>query len=331
MLQLQNHTRFAADLGLLPNEAGIDTLYLIVKASFNIAGPNFTLADEQTPPQAADVYWTEPGKSSIKYASDLHIGKPATDIVMLGHACAPDQREVTQLDVGLTVGQVSKTVRVFGDRQWQDGRMTSPTVFKTMPLVYERAYGGVQITNGQLTSAETRNPVGRGFAGTRKPEEMNGVPLPNLEDPKQLIRDIQDQPTPAAFGFCAPNWQPRASFAGTYDDAWQKTRAPYLPADFDKRFFNMAHPDLVYPGYLEGGEPVTITHMHPDGVLQFDLPRVHLIARVGVARRVEQPGFHLETLVLEPNLKKLSLVWRAALACDKKALKIGDVQIGVIR
>lgn len=330
MLQLHNSTRFSANMMLFPNEAAIDTLYVVVKATFNV-GKDFTLADEQTPSTAADVYWTEAGKSSIKYASDMHIGKPATDIVMLGHACVPDHKEATQLDVNLSVGQVNKTVHVFGDRQWKDGKMTHPAPFKTMAMVYEKAYGGVHMANGQLVRSETRNPVGRGFAGSRKAEEMNGVPLPNLEDPRQLIRDHGDQPAPACFGFCAPNWQPRVDFAGTYDDAWQKTRAPYLPVDFDKRFLNMAHPDLVYPGYLQGGEPVTITHMHPDGVLKFDLPRVNLIARIRVADRVEQPEFLLETLILEPNLRKLSMVWRAAMPCDKQALKVSEVRIGLSR
>lgn len=330
MLQLHNSTRFAASMALFPNEAAIDTLYIMVKATFNV-GKGLTLADVQIPPTPADVYWTEPGKSSIKYASDLHTGKPATDIIMLGHACVPEKKEATQFDVSLTVGQVHKTVRVFGDRQWQDGKITRPAPFRTMAMVYEKAYGGVHFANGQIADAETRNPVGRGFAGTRKPEEMNGVPLPNLEDPKQLIRDITDQPTPAVFGFCAPNWQPRASFAGTYDDAWQKTRAPYLPVDFNSRFLNMASPDLIFPGYLQGGEPVVINHMHPAGEVKFDVPQVGLIARVKVAEHEEIPEFRLETLILEPNQLQFSMVWRAAMHCDKKMLKISEIKIGTTR
>lgn len=330
MLQLHNSTRFAASMALFPNEDAIDTLYVMVKATFNV-GKGLTLADEQTPPMAADVYWTEPGKSSIKYASDIHTGKPATDIIMLGHACVPEKKEATQLDVSLTVGQLHKAVRVFGDRQWQDGKITRPTPFRTMAMVYEKAYGGVHFANGQLADVDARNPVGRGFAGTRKPEEMNGVPLPNLEDPKQLIRDIADQPAPAAFGFCAPNWQPRASFAGTYDDTWRKTRAPYLPADFNSRFLNMANPDLIFPSYLQGGEPVTIAHMHPAGTVKFDVPQVGLITRVKVAEHEETAEFRLETLILEPNQLTFSMVWRAAIPCDKKMLKISEIKIGTTR
>lgn len=330
MLQLNNTTRFGADFGWFPNEEGIDTLYVMVRATFNIT-KELTLADEQPEPMATDVYWTEPGKSSLKYSSDMHIGKPTTDIIMLGHACAPEKKEVQELDVSLSVGERSKTVRVFGDRQWKDGRMTAPTPFKTMPLVYEKAFGGVHIVDGKVDSAEERNPVGRGFAGKRKSEEMNGVPLPNLEDPGQLIRTPTDKPNPACFGFSAPNWMPRASYAGTYDDVWRKTRAPYLPEDFNKRFLNMAHPDLIYPSFLQGGEPVLITGMHPGGVLQFDVPKVSLAASITMGNTVERPDFNLETLLLEPNHMKLGMVWRAAVECDKSILKRSEIKIALSR
>lgn len=330
MLQLHNNTPFAASMALFPNEEAIDTLYIIVKASFDIRA-NLVLTEEQTPPVATDVYWTEPGKSSIKHTSDYHIGKPATDIIMLGHACVPNKMETTQLDVHLSVGQVSKTVRVFGDRQWRDGRITAPLTFSTMPLVYEKAYGGIQIIDGQLADTEYRNPVGRGFAGQRRPEQMDGVPLPNLEDPAQLISSPDDKPAPACFAACAPNWQPRVSYAGTYDEEWQTTRAPYLPQDFDRRFLNMAHPDLIYPGYLQGGEPVCITHMHPGGELKFDVPRVQLLTRVKIEEREYTPVFNLESLILEPNQLRMSLVWRAGVQCDKQALKISDIHIALLR
>ena len=330
MLQLHNNTRFATGMALFPNEDAIDTLYVIVKATFNI-GAELTLADEQAPPVESDVYWTEPGKSSLKYASDMHTGKPAADIVMLGHACVPEKKEATQLDVNLTVGRVSKTVRVFGDRQWQDGKITKPAPFRTMPMVYEKAYGGVHIANGEVAGTETRNPVGRGYAGTRKSGDMNGVPLPNLEDPRQLIREPGDQPAPACFGFCAPHWQPRVAHAGTYDDIWRKTRAPYLPKDFDKRFLNMAHPDLIFPGALLGGEPVSIGHMHPAGALKFEVPSLRLVTRVKLAGREEVPEPQLETLIIEPNLLRFSMVWRAALPCDKQLLKVSEVKIATSR
>jgi len=76
---------------------------------------------------------------------------------------------------------------------------------------------------------------------------------------------------------------------------------------------------------------VQITGMHPRGTLQFDVPQVGLATHITMAGKVQQPDFDLETLILDPNQLKLSMVWRAALPCDKKALKISEVKIGLSR
>ncbi len=326
MLQLHNNTPFAADTALFPNEEGVDTLYIIVKATFNI-GEQWTLIDKQPPPTEADKYWAEPETSSIKYATDYHTGKPGSDIIVLGHAFAPDAKEVHQMDVSLTVGQVHKTIRVFGDRQWQNGCISSPQPFKTIAMIYENAYGGMHIVDGKVIATEARNPVGCGFSGQRKTEEMNGMPLPNLEDPDDLIHDLKQRPVPACFAASAPHWSPRSGFVGTYDEAWKTRRIPYVPTDFDRRFFNMAHADLIYPGFLQGGEPVEITNMHPRGRLKFTVPIVKLRSDVTVAGNSLRPEFNLETLTIEPNQLKLSMVWKAAMPCNKTALKISDVTV----
>ncbi len=330
MLQLKNNTPFAADMALFPNEQGIDTLYIIVKASFKI-GSKWTLSDEQISPVKADEYWGEPNDSSIKYASDFHIGKPVTDIIMLGSAFSPNAEPVKQLDVSLEVGEVHKTIRVFGNRVWQNGAISEAEPFQNMPIVYENAFGGSHINNDGEHLLETKNPVGRGFAGKRSINEMNDIALPNLEDPAMLIKQYTDQPEPACFAISSPSWKPRTNYVGTYDEAWQTQRAPYLPLDFDKRFFNMAHSNLIYPGYLTGGEAVHITNMHAGGDMQFNLPRVNLVSRVDINNKHEHPPFNLETLLLEPNQLQLSLIWRAALPCDKRALKIKDVNISLSR
>lgn len=331
MLQLKNNTPFVAQLALFPNQQGIDTLYIIVKATFNI-GQQWTLADEQKPPQGEDEYWSDdPLTSSIKNASDMHIGKPATDIILTGQAWAPEGREVRQMDVDLSVGQVNKTIRVFGDRHWKNGAISSAKPFSAMPLVYEKAFGGIHEHDGNIVAGEARNPVGCGFTGKRKAKQMNGLPVPNLEDPRQLLQQAGDIVTPACFGFVSPSWQPRLSFAGTYDENWHITQAPYLPKDFDMRFFNMSHPDLVYPGYLVGGEKVHISGVHPKGPLQFNLPVVALTANVALKSRTEQPAFNLETLLIEPDQLQLSMTLRAALPCDKETLKIREVAINLSR
>ena len=50
----------------------------------------------------------------------------------------------------------------------------------------------------------------------------------------------KDRPAPACLAPIAEAWEPRRSFAGTYDAAWQQGRAPYLPTDLDPRFLASA-------------------------------------------------------------------------------------------
>ena len=334
MLQLQNSTPFAAQIAVLPDVRGIDTLYVMVKATFAL-GARLEVADPQPPVLLADEYWGEPGTSSLKYASDVHLTKLSTDLVLVGQAYAPGRKPVAQLDVSLAVGKKKKVVRVFGDREWRPGFLffpaakTKPEPFKTMPLVYERAFGGLHEIEGKKPEVlfEPRNPVGSGFAGKRRGGKLKGLALPNLEDPADFVRSPKSAPAPAGFGFVAPAWEPRRSFAGTYDDAWIKQRAPYLPRDFNPRFFNTAHPDLVCDGYLTGGERVEAVNVTPSAVLSFRLPVCELRATVRVAGREEKPALNMETVLIEPDDARVSLLWRGAVPCDKNPLKVEAIQV----
>ncbi len=332
MLQLKNSTPFQASIALFPDPDGIDTLYVVMKATFDL-GPKMQLADEQVPICMADEYYDDPETSSMKYASEMHLMKPGTDVVLVGNAWAPRSKGVEQLDVTLTVANRTKTVRVFGDREWSGGLLgvsiSPPEPFESMPLVYERAFGGVHQVDPDKPEilAEERNPIGVGFRGKRKPKEMAGTPLPNLEDPAQPIKKPGDLVAPAGFGFVSPSWLPRRIFAGTYDEAWQKKRAPILPEDFDSRFFNAAHPDLVFDRYLEGGEPVQVKNACSDGPLKFRIPRCEIDLEATIAGRIEPLDSNLETVLIEPDEGRLCLTWRAALPCDKQALKVEEIRV----
>ena len=332
MLQLKNHTPYKVAIAVFPNEQAVDCLYIMLKATFSI-GEGISVAQEQMPIVMADEYWGEPGQSSLKYASEYHLVKPTTDIVMVGAACARDKQAVEALDVQLSVGQYQKTVRVFGDRRWITGMIgldiSRPAPFESMPLVYERAYGGVHDPEDEKTpiSYEPANPVGVGYRGNRKPREMKGMALPNLEDPAQLIKKPTDSPAPAGAGFIAPAWAPRIHYAGTYDAKWSKKRAPYLPEDFDSRFFNSASSGLVCQSYLKGGESVVVTNMSPDGPLQFNLPVALLEARVRIAGEDQNPSLNLETVLIEPNENRFTMLWRAMVECGKQPLKAEEIHI----
>ena len=154
--------------------------------------------------------------------------------------------------------------------------ITSPQPFDKMPLVYERAFGGGDRTNPepQKHVVETRNPVGVGYRHKTYGRFVNGRKLPNFEDPKHPIKSSKNTPPPAGFGFIGPEWEPRRKNAGTYDDNWMKNKMLLVPDDFDRRYYNAAHPDLVVQGYLKGNEPVEVVNASPRGTLSFDLPGI---------------------------------------------------------
>ena len=104
MLQLQNTTPFKAHITVLPNRAGIDTLYVVVKATLHIR-PKLSLADEQVPVVVADTYHGDPAASSLKAPSELHIGKPGTDVLLIGSAWAAPGRPARQTQVSLAVAE----------------------------------------------------------------------------------------------------------------------------------------------------------------------------------------------------------------------------------
>ncbi|WAS94858.1 DUF2169 family type VI secretion system accessory protein [Nannocystis punicea] len=329
MLQITNNTPFSVGLDVFPDVRGVDTVHVAVKACFWLGSP-LRVAEEQVPLHASDVYWGEPGQSSIKVPGDRHLIKPCTDVLLVGQAHAPRGKAVRELMVELSVAELRQAVRVVGDRSWTGvaslSRATAPEPFVAMPLVYERAFGGCYAPVEGRALEEPRNPVGRGFRGTRG-RDMKGLPLPNLEDPRSPVLEAGDAAVPACFAPIAPAWSPRRECAGTYDEAWRRHRAPYLPHDFDPRYFNVAPEALRARGYLQGGEAVRVENASSEGPLHLALPicRLSIEVRIAGARRALRP--ELETILIEPDERRLCMVWRAATRCDKQVLQIDQATV----
>src|SRR5688572_7898193 len=112
MWQVDNRTPFAAERGWVRDRNGAEIWLVAVKCTFDIL-PDGTTEVSQDQPAVLRVpeYSGEPGKSSLKYESDLILTKTATDIIVVGHAYAPNGRPVTELDAGVRVGAVQKVLR----------------------------------------------------------------------------------------------------------------------------------------------------------------------------------------------------------------------------
>lgn len=314
---------------------GAEVWLVAVKGTY-IVRKNGTnrLAEKQINVCAAPEYSGEPGKSGLKYESDMILTKSATDIVLLGHAYAPKAKASTKADVMMKIGNLKKTLRVFGDRYWEKGltglKISEPKPFVRMPIVYERAFGGTdqKSDNPKEHGWESRNPVGKGFAV--KPEHLNGQPLPNIELPGKEITSWKDRPVPAGFGPIPGNWEPRIRFAGTYDKKWEQERQPLLPKDFNEKYYQCAPPDQQVSGYLKGGEIVELYNLTSDGLLQFRLPDVgqDLLFLTDFGNTTEEHTAKLHTVILEPDERRFVMVWHTSLYChgkDHKLRKTGIV------
>lgn len=235
------------------------SLTIVVKATFDLVpGGVMQIADDQLPPTGDEFYDDDDDQvGSRRYASDLAYFKPRTDVMLVGSCHVPGGRPTDLCEVTLSVDDTTASLVVIGDRMWHPGvlapRSLPATPFTTMPLRYENAYGGPDFN---------ANPVGKG-AAMKTGEAGTAYPLPNLEDPGNLITSTSSSPRPACFGPTASDWSPRAGMVGTYggnylDDSW-----PWFPEDFNWSHFNAAPEALQIEGFLRGDEEIRMTNVHP--------------------------------------------------------------------
>jgi hypothetical protein len=327
--QIDNRTPFGAAQGWVRDRRGAEVWLIVVKATFDILLDGTTRpAAEQPDPLRLAEYHGEPGKSSIRNESDFVLTKTTTDVLVVGHAHAPQGHAVRELEVSLRVGSLVKALRVFGDRRWEGRGPTDPAPFVVMPMVYERAFGGVDRHSPTPEKDwDWRNPVGCGYATSSA--HLADQPVPNIEAPDRLIRAWKDRPAPAGFGPIASHWQPRAALAGTYAKDWEQTRQPLLPDDCDDRFFQCAPVDQQTAGFLVGGEVVTLLNLSPLGRLDFALPTMTLglESRFADGERRAHAVPQLHSVILEPDFPRVSLVWHSALECHAKMHKLDLTRI----
>ena len=277
-----------------------------LKAAYRLVPDGIVVPDEEQPPIASGDDPAEAG-TAPRYACDFVPYKPRADFLVAGTAHAPGGKPVSACRVSIAIGEHRKSLAVLGDRRWTMGPFGAhpgeSVPFATMPLGYERAFGG---------PSDRRNPVGCGA------DVRPGRPLPNIERLDDLIQQSLDRPDPAGFGPLGMMWQPRIGKAGTYDAIWQNRRWPWFPADFDWAFFNAAPADQQFP-FFRGDEALAFENLHPEHALyRSRLPG--LVARMFIARAAEngEESFEevrsrLDTAWVDVAAERLVLVWRGVI------------------
>jgi hypothetical protein len=169
---------------------------------------------------------------------DEVIPKPRGEALLLGSAHAPGGKPVTAMCVRLAVGQVDKRLRVVGERGWRQGslpglgQVSDPEPFTSMPIDWQRAYGG---------PGHPANPAGCGYTGLFAAARTGC--MPNIEYAGAPVSGHATLMAPAGFGPLEREWAPRKGKLGTYDARWLAGEAPGFARDIDWTAFNLAPED----------------------------------------------------------------------------------------
>ncbi|PRP95387.1 hypothetical protein ENSA5_39720 [Enhygromyxa salina] len=320
-----NTTGMAADLGVAADVEARDHCVIVIKGSFQAdpAGA-MTLLPEQPPPCATDEHYGDPATTSLRRANDFALYKPRAELLVDGFAHVPEgSPPVPELRVTLEVGERRKQVLVSGERVWVSNfgsaSPSPPVPFTRMPLRFERAFGG---------PLEPRNPVGVGYHPKRSARDVDGLPVPNLEAPDERVERPDARTRPVGLGPLGRSWQPRLRHAGTYDARWRSERCPFLPDDFDARYF-LSAPEDQHFDHFRGAERIRCHHMAARPVVTYVLPTVRVPVHVFTATGPSRAGLAvLDTVILQPHLARAELVWRTSVPLTKKLGALREVRIG---
>ena len=233
---------------------------------------------------------------------DAGLPKARGEFLVYGSAYKPAALMSQPLLVEVSVGEVSKRLAVFGDRQFDFlTGISAPKPFSSMPITRENAFGGEGFAD---------NPLGKGFCEIPA-DPVTGVsarwPLPNIETPERLFIQRGDSVAPAGFWALSPDAPARACLLGRFDQHWEKNRWPHLPLDTAPDFFQAAPLDQRLPGYWRGDEKIVLRNLHPQAErLESALPGLR--ARCFIHRaggEMEKDFFevpaHAETVWLFPE------------------------------
>lgn len=335
-MRMINATRMVAGYAMGAEPSGRELLVVAVKGTFRIPveqGARLQLHEEQVALVMSDAFFGDPGVSAPKYEIDFAPRKQHCDILLNGRAYAPDARPTDRVTVRLQVGDWSKAFSVVGDRAWLTAggpRASSPLPFTEMPTSYDHAFGGVDQRHQDPSqhAAFMPNPSGRGFHKHTKSEWLDGTPLPNTEELGVQVTQPNGSYRPMSFGVVGRQWEPRYRYAGTYDQDWLDNVFPFLPADFDERYYQAAPPDqqLARP---VGEQVVSLVNLTRDGRRDFVLP--HFEAPICIFPKTggrEDLTALADTIVIEPDLERVTMTWRVARPLKKHMLEIAQILVG---
>ena len=317
-MRKKNLTPFLFGLKATSRKPPKPEVTVVVRGRFAVSKDGAITPHEDQGKLTADVYaeGDDERTGALVYASDFADTKLRGEVLLTGLCFAPGMKAVAESFVRLQVGdKVTIDRRVFGDRVIKRGIVASfgdPTPFVTMPLGFDRAFGGPGFAD---------NPVGRGYASDL---------APNVEWPTPM-QSPSDRPKPASPGPVSPTFAPRTGKLGSrYGSAWAKERAPFYAEDFDWSSFQAAPEGQQVDGVFRGDEKFVLMHLHPEcSSIETALPglRVRAFLR-DHAGTFSEVTLALDTVHLASDEQALYLTWRGV--GPTREIDLTDLAFGII-
>lgn len=330
--RIENLTAMKVGATVLDDRRGREVLTVIAKMTWAVTAAGVvSIPGRRSEVRREDVWTGRALASSLRYPSDLVPERPGTDVLLIGTASPPADRAVTSVDVRLTVGDrralLEKSVRVHGPRVWYAGLQgVAPGAagrLKPTPLIWELAYGGTDRSDPERPLVEDANPIGTGVARARG--NLAGQVAPAIEDPERGLGSRS--PAAAGFGPIPAQWAPRVRYAGTYDDAWKRERAPLPPVDRDPRFYSCAPEGLRTAEPLLGDELFEISGVTPAGLWRFRLPRCAPVFSCVVRGSTHACPTHLDTVLVDADAGRVEQTFRTSIPVPRKLQAIERVRV----
>jgi len=285
-------------------------LSLVIKRTYEItAAGGCQLAGEQLPiyDDVVDYEEVDPPQVAIpQWDNDLFALKTLTDVVVQGSAQTYG-RPRSETVVELKFANIHRKIHVYGNRivYWSHDKplFTHPEPYETLPIRYDRAYGGQDVTALKRSTDQIerlfssvrpewelettspfhypRNPSGKGFILDGDRESMEGLTLPNLEWPddrltpeRLTIGDLKNwiaAPLPASFDWYDQANFPRLGYLGTIADYnLPKTGVPEVQKGYAAADLMVERSILkqqFHPWFVQGATPgLSVNELRPDTV-----------------------------------------------------------------
>ncbi|UQA58629.1 DUF2169 family type VI secretion system accessory protein [Polyangium aurulentum] len=274
---------------------GSFVLTVVCKTTYWLKPGEAQVLVEQEAINETDDHWDDDPNRSVRAPSDLMPTKPRPEVTLVGYAYAPNKQPVRSLVARLVVGDVDKSIEVFGDRTFlSDGTLQEGPRFTRMRLTWERAAGGPGTNNPVGIRADNRDAYGRRA-------------LPNLQPIGTYVASIDDYVPPIGFGPIAESWPSRADLVGRVPPpAGTGLEGP------SAAYFNAAPSDQLL-GMLRENERIVLENLHPEHQrLVTNLPGLRPAIFVDRGRGApHRASACADALWIDTDRSVATLTWRA--------------------